>query len=159
MRLVWRSRLRMGYKTLNAAKAETDEGAHMRRSEFMQFVLDDDALHTPEGLIDPQTIRVARIDRVRVGGHHEEEASLSPQAIAGGALSGGIIAGPAGAVAGALMGSYIKELEPEEEMPRTISATLRIETDTRDWNVEIPLGQIGAAEDFAAEVRRASGVQ
>ena len=60
----------------------------MRRREYMEYAIDEEGLHTPDGLIDPSTIHVARIDRIRVSEHHEESTATSPTAVVGGAVAG-----------------------------------------------------------------------
>jgi len=131
----------------------------MRRREYMEYAIDEEGLHTPDGLIDPSTIHVARIDRIRVSEHHEESASTSPTAVVGGAVAGGLIAGPAGAVGGALLGSYAKENDPEVDIPRTVSATMVLEGETLSRTVDVAIRDTGTAEEFVAAVRKAAGLK
>jgi uncharacterized protein YcfJ len=125
----------------------------------MQFVLDDDGLATPDGLIDPARIRVAKLERSRVREHYASSTSTSAAGVVGGATAGAIIAGPIGLVAGGLLGSTIKDEQSKAEVLRTVSATMQIATDSTSRTVDVPLDRIGDAEDFVAAVRKAAGLE
>jgi len=131
----------------------------MHRREYLEYAIDEEGLHTPDGLIDPSTIHVARIDRVRVSEHHEESSSTSPVAVVGGAVAGGLIAGPVGALGGALLGSYSKDSDPEVDIPRTVSATMVLEGDSLSRTIDVPIRDTGTAEEFVAAVRKAAGLK
>jgi hypothetical protein len=128
----------------------------------MQYVLDEEGLHTPTGLIDPLTVRAARIDRVHEGERYDSEPSGSSYGrTVGGAVIGGVLAGGAGALAGAVIGSSTGSYGSDDDVhiPRTVSATMVIETGSEPISVDVPLDQTGHAEEFVAALRKAAGIK
>lgn len=130
----------------------------VQRRKFMDLVLDEDGLHTPEG-----TLRVTRITRalaVRNFARADSGESPSPAGIVGGALVGGAVAGPVGLVGGALLGSTIKRKPPENEaVRRSVSVTLIFESPELGYSTMVARDRLPEAEAFVAAVKEAAGLE
>ena len=126
------------------------------RTEFMGLVLDNEALHTPEGSMPLGDMTRAEFVRevVRDGEGPSSEETSAP-AVAGGALIGGALFGGAGAVGGALLGSTVKSEVPGTPTYRTSSVKLVFETDSAAFEMGIPRDQEVAAQKFAKAAKRA----
>lgn len=78
----------------------------------------------------------------------------------GGAIAGGVIAGPVGALTGAVLGSKMSyDGDSDVHIPRTVSATMRIESQGAPILIDVPLDQTGHAEEFVAALREAAGLK
>jgi len=119
---------------------------------FMGLVLDEEALHTPAGVMPVAAItRAEFLLEIVEDGHGPEETSVP--AVVGGAAVGAVAFGAVGAVAGGLLGSTVKQ-EGQERL-KTQSVRLIFATDTLNYSVAIPREQEGGAITFAETVKRA----
>ncbi len=128
-----------------------------KSEEFMGLVLDDSVLRTPEG--DLPLGDITRSEFVRetvVDGHEPGTEETSMPAVAGGAAAGGVLFGAAGAVAGGLLGSTVKDEVPGGPHVRTLSATLVVETAADEFSLAIPREQEVAAISFAHKIDKAA---
>ncbi len=125
-------------------------------AKFAQLVLDENALHTPEGTMPLGEITRAEFmrDVVREGpGPSTQETSAG--AVVGGAVVGGAIFGAAGAVAGGLLGSTVKDDVPAAPSFHTNSVTIVFETDDFAYSMDIAREQEMDANHFVQTVRKA----
>lgn len=116
--------------------------------------LDEQGLHTPDGTMPLSSITKAEVvrDFSRPAGRHEQRTS--PAGVAGGAVVGGVLAGPVGILGGALLGSTIKrERHTEEAVPRSTSATLVFESPELAYTVTVSRDHLVEAEGFVGAVR------
>lgn len=124
---------------------------------FAELVLDDDALHTPVGTMPLSEITRAEFLREVVSdGPAASTLQTSAPAVVGGAIVGGALLGPAGAVAGGLLGSTVKEDVPGTPKWRTQSVKIVFETDSLLYSMDIAREQEMEANHFARAVRRAT---
>jgi hypothetical protein len=123
------------------------------------LTLDDEGLHTPDGTFDLGTI--TRADAVRhravpAGGDSSEYPAAETL---GGALLGGAIAGPIGAVAGGVLGASRRHTSSSEGVPRTVSASLMFESPELAYVKRVGRDRVEEAEAFVAAVRAAAGLK
>lgn len=131
----------------------------VQHRRFLGMALDDEGLHTPDGTLQLPSITRAEVIRNRSRGGGQPTSSASAAGVAGGALAGGLLAGPAGLVAGGLLGSTIRrERPPAEGPPRTVSASLIFESPDLAYSVTVGRDQVVEAEAFVAAVRTAAGL-
>ena len=124
---------------------------------FAELLLDDDALHTPAGVMPLVEITRAELAREIVpDGSAPSTQQTSAPAVAGGAIVGGALLGPAGAVAGGLLGSTVKEDVPGTQKWRTQSVKLVFETDNLIYSMDVLRDQEAKAGHFAKAVRKAA---
>jgi hypothetical protein len=121
-------------------------------AEFLGLALDGETLQTPAGSMPLGQITRAEFKRdVVADGHEPEETSTA--AVAGGAVVGGVAFGAVGAVAGAVLGSTVKE--DGAEMFKTVSVQLIFETADLDYHLDVPRDKEYAAVDFVDAVNHA----
>ena len=132
----------------------------MKHAEFKELRLDKEGLHTPSGLMALSDISTADFHRNTVAqAATPGTQTASPAGVVGGAVIGGVVAGPVGAVAGGLVGSAIKTDSPGEPgYERTISATITFKSADLEYTSEVQVFDVGDAEEFVADVRRAAGL-
>ncbi|MCG2807869.1 MAG: hypothetical protein L6413_06330, partial [Coriobacteriia bacterium] len=75
---------------------------------------------------------------------------------AGGALLGGLLAGPVGVLGGAVLGSTVRSDSPIEGAHRSTSATLIFESPDLAYTVTVSRDRLVEAEGFAAAVKQAA---
>lgn len=121
-------------------------------AEFRDLVLDEEGLHTPVGLMPLAEIKRAEFLRDIVSDGYGPEQTSAP-AVVGGAVAGGVMFGAAGAVAGGLLGSTVKEEGPERL--KTQSVQLIFETDALSYREDIAREDEGGAITFADTVKSA----
>ena len=127
-----------------------------KHSNFMGLVLDDDALHTPDGAMPLGEITRAEFVRdAVVDGERPSTQETSPGAVAGGTIVGGALLGVPGAVGGALLGSTVKEEVPGGPSIKTLSVEIVFETADSAFSMSIPRDQEVAAISFVKDVERA----
>ncbi|MFV9647055.1 MAG: hypothetical protein ACNYWU_14635, partial [Desulfobacterales bacterium] len=80
----------------------------VQHRKFMDLALDEEGLHTPDGVLTLNRITRADIIRNRTRDYSGSGYDTSGAGILGGALLGGAIAGPLGAIGGGLYGSTAK---------------------------------------------------
>ena len=123
---------------------------------FAGLTLDENALHTPAGVMPLAEITRAELVREVVpDGPTPNTRQTSAPAIVGGAIVGGALLGPAGAVAGGLLGSTYKDEMPGAPRWRTRSVKVVFETDETVYSMDITREQEMEADHFTQEVRRA----
>lgn len=129
----------------------------VQHRKFLDMALDDEGLHTPDGTLDLGSVTKAEIVRnfTRSGGGTESGASAA--GVAGGALVGGLLAGPVGVLGGGLLGSTIRRERQVEGVPRSTSATLIFESPELAYTVTVPRDRMVEAEGFVAAVKQAVG--
>jgi hypothetical protein len=131
---------------------------------FMDLTLDDDGLHTPDGLMALGSI--TRAEAVR---HRSRPAAsgdraydgYSPAGAAGGAVIGGALGGPVGFVAGALIGSRLSSDDDpgDRGVPRTVSASLIFESPESAYSTIVSKDRVEEAEAFVSAVKAAAGLE
>jgi len=127
----------------------------VQHRRFLDMALDDEGLHTPDGVLRLSSITRAEVVRnfSRSGGG--TESGTSAAGVAGGALVGGILAGPAGMLGGGLLGSTIKRDRRVEGVPRSTSATLIFESPELAYTLTVSRDRLVEAEGFVAAVKQA----
>ena len=131
---------------------------------FMDLVLDDDGLHTPNGDMAIRSITRAEAVRHRSrpsGAAGTQDSGYSAGGAVGGAVVGGAIAGPVGFVAGALLGSTVERDEDSgsEGIPRTVSASLIFESPESAYSTIVSKDRVEEAEAFVTAVKTAAGLK
>ena len=124
---------------------------------FAELVLDENALHTPRGVMPLSEITRAEFVRevVSAGAGPSTQQTSAP-AVAGGAVVGGALFGAAGAVAGGLLGSTVKEEVPGTPKFRTNSVAIVFETNDLAYSMDISREQEMEANHFAKAVAKAA---
>jgi hypothetical protein len=139
-----------------------------QRRAFMDLVLDEAGLHTPDG--DMPIGTVTRAESVR---HRQRPSAApgstysgySPAGAVGGAVVGGALAGPVGFLAGGLLGSTIGHDKGHdtdsgaEGIPRTVSASLIFESPDLAYSTIVSKDRVEEAEAFVAAVKTAAGLR
>lgn len=128
----------------------------VQHRKFLDMSLDEEGLHTPDGTLRLSSVTRAEVVRnfSRSGG--ETESGASAAGVAGGALLGGILAGPVGILGGGLLGSTIKRDRHVEGVPRSTSATLIFESPELAYSVTVSRDRLVEAEAFVAAVKQAA---
>jgi hypothetical protein len=129
---------------------------------FLDLTLDDEGLHTPEGIIVTSQITCAEVvrhrSRAEAEAYHYEYAAHA--GTIGGALVGGALAGPAGFLGGGLLGSAFNGGHEEADpVPRTVSATVRFESPTLAFAMTVDRADAVDAESFVSAVKKAAGLR
>ena len=123
---------------------------------FADLVLDENALHTPTGAMPLSEITRAEFAREVVSdGSGQSTQETSPSAVVGGAVVGGVLLGGAGAVAGGLLGSTVKQDVPGTPKWRTQSVKIIFETNELAFSMDIQREQETEANHFVQAVRKA----
>lgn len=127
----------------------------VQHRRFLDMALDDEGLHTPDG-----TLRLSSITRAEVVRNFSRsvgtESGTSAAGVTGGALVGGLLAGPVGVLGGGLLGSTIKRDRRVEGVPRSTSATLIFESPELAYTVTVSRDRLVEAEGFVAAVKQAA---
>ena len=127
------------------------------RAHFKNLALDDEGLHTPDGLMPLGQITAAEFARKTVTENGAAPTETNTPGIAAGVVVGGVVAGAAGALAGGLIGSTIEsETGGEEPYARTTSATIAFATSDATYSADVPAFDVEAAEAFVDKVRAAA---
>ena len=132
----------------------------VQHRRFMELALGEEGLHTPDG-----TLALSRMTRADVVRHRSRDAAAgdtrsSTAGVVGGALIGGAVAGPPGALGGGLLGSTVRKERPAEPgIPRTTSASLIFESPELAYSTTVPRERVEEAEAFVAAVREAAGLR
>jgi len=125
--------------------------------QFADLRLEQDALHTPVGMMPlSEIVRAEFVREVVHDGPATSTQEASAPAVVGGAAVGAVVFGPVGAVAGGLLGSTAKEDVPGRPAIHTKSVTLIFETSDVSFSMDVPRDQEVKANDFANAVRRAA---
>lgn len=129
----------------------------VQRRKFMDLVLNEEGLHTPDGLLTLNKITRADIIRNRSleyggGGYH-----ASGSGILSGTVIGGAIAGPLGAIGGGLFGSAVEQESGNNGIMRTTSATLIFESPDLAYSTKVSRDQVEEAQAFVDAVKDAAG--
>jgi len=126
-------------------------------ARFADLVLDEDALHTPLGLMPLSAITRAEFvrDVVKDGAGPTVQETSAP-AVVGGAVVGGALLGAAGAVAGGLLGSTVKNDVPGAPTYHTNSVKIVFETDDLAYSMDIAREQEMDANHFVQAVHKAA---
>ena len=131
----------------------------VQHRKFMDLTLDDQGLHTPDGvfrLTDMTKAQVLRHRQRDAGGY---DSGPSIEGAVGGALVGGAIAGPLGFIGGGLLGSRAYGEHPDPTgVPRTVSASLMFESPDLAYVLRVGRDQVEEAEAFVAAVKAAAGL-
>jgi hypothetical protein len=125
---------------------------------FMDLLLDDEGLHTPDGILQLSSITRADAVRNRSRDRAPAEPEYSPGSVVGGALLGGALGGPLGAIAGGYLGSTVRHESSDVVIPRTVSASLIFESPDLAFSMVVARARVEEAEAFAAAVRDAAGL-
>jgi len=122
------------------------------------LTLDDDGLHTPDGTFGLRSLTRADAVRHRAVPAGGESSEYSAADTLGGALIGGALAGPLGAVAGGVLGSSRRHASYSEGVPRTVSVSLMFESPELAYVKRVGRDRVEEAEAFVAAVRAAAGL-
>jgi len=132
--------------------------SHAKR--FADLLLDEEALHTPVGIMPLSEITraefVREVDHVGSGSSTRE---TSAPAVVGGAAVGGAMFGAVGAVAGGLLGSTVKEEVAGTPSIHTKSVKVYFETSQLSYVLDIPYENEMEASRFAQAVHKAADRQ
>lgn len=125
-------------------------------AEFMDLVLDDQDLHTPEGAMAISDLTCADFVRDIVRGDAGPDGrETSPAAALGGAAVGGALFGAVGAVGGAIAGSTYKEDVSGTREVESNTVRLVFETATNSYTMDVPRDAEEDAHDFIDKVNKA----
>ena len=130
----------------------------VQHRKFMDLALDEEGLHTPDGVLTLNEITRADIIRNRSRDYGGSGYDTSGTGILGGALLGGAIAGPIGAIGGGLLGSTYERESGNGGFPRTISATLIFESPDLAYSTKVSRDRVEEAQAFVAAVKGAAGL-
>lgn len=131
----------------------------VQHRRFDDLALDDDGLHTPDGTFDLRSLTRADAVRHRAVPASDGSSDYSVADTLGGALLGGAIAGPLGAVAGGVLGSRTRHASDDlGGVPRTVSASLMFESPELAYVTRVGRDRVEEAEAFVAAVRTAAGL-
>jgi len=130
----------------------------VQHRKFMDLALDEEGLHTPDGVLALKGITRADIIRNRSRDNGGSGYDSSGAGVIGGALLGGAIAGPLGAIGGGLLGSTYERDSRNDGFPRTISATLIFESPDLAYSTRVPRDRVEEAQAFVAAVKGAAGL-
>ena len=134
-----------------------ERGPQVERDErFMDLLLDDDTLRTPEGTMPLSEITRAEFVRDVVSdGPGPSTQRTSAPAVIGGAIVGGALLGTAGAIGGGLLGSTVKEDVPDRPHYHTNSVEIVFQTDDLTYSMDISREHEMDANNFVKAVRKA----
>ncbi|MDA3937359.1 MAG: hypothetical protein PF636_11010 [Actinomycetota bacterium] len=130
----------------------------VQHRKFMSLALDEEGLHTPDGVLTLNRVTRADIIRNRSRDYGERGSETPGAGILGGALLGGAIAGPLGAVGGGLLGSSVKRERSGGGIPRTTSATLIFESPDLAHSTTVSRDRVEEAQAFVVAVKAAAGL-
>ena len=130
----------------------------VQHRKFMDLALDDEGLHTPDGVLDLTGITKAEVVRHWNRDASRGETYRSHSGGVGGALLGGAVAGPVGFIGGALLGSAIdRDGSSEPHIPRMVSATVTFESADLAYTTTVGRDRVEEAEAFVAAVKAGGG--
>jgi len=130
----------------------------VQHRKFMDLALDDEGLHTPDGVLDLTGITKAEVVRHWNRDASRGETYRSHSGGVGGALLGGAVAGPVGFIGGALLGSAIdRDGSSEPHIPRMVSATVTFESADLAYTTTVGRDRVEEAEAFVAAVKAGAG--
>jgi hypothetical protein len=132
----------------------------VQHRNFVDLALDDEGLHTPDGVLSLTRITKAEVvrhwDRDTGGG----ETHRSHAGGVGGALLGGAVAGPIGFIGGGLLGSSIdRQSSSDPRVPRMVSATITFESPDLAYTTTVDRDRVGEADAFVAAVKAGAGLE
>jgi len=125
----------------------------VQHRKFMDLALDEEGLHTPDGVLMLNGITRADIIRNRT-----RDYSGSGYDTSGAGILGGAIAGPLGAIGGGLYGSTAKRESRNGGIMRTTSATLIFESPDLAYSTKVSRDRVEEAQAFVAAVKGAAGL-
>jgi hypothetical protein len=128
----------------------------VQHRKFMDLALDEDGLHTPDGVLALKGI--TRADIIRNRSRDYSGSGYGGSGILGGALLGGAIAGPLGAIGGGLLGSTAERESGNNGIMRTTSATLIFESPDLAYSTKVSRDRVEEAQAFVAAVKGAAGL-
>jgi hypothetical protein len=130
----------------------------VQHRKFMDLALDEQGLHTPDGLLALD--RITKVDVILnfSRDHRERGSENSGAGILGGALLGGAIAGSFGAIGGGLLGSAASYENGDEDYPRATSAVLIFESPDLAYSTRVSRDRVDEAQAFVAAVQNAAGL-
>ena len=131
--------------------------------EFLNLVLDDEGLHTPEGTLALSRIDKAELIRESVDDSPAEQSSSDSSSyggVVGGALVGGTVGGAVGAVGGALLGSTLDKPDDDgdEDVQRTVGATIQFASPELAYTTTVRVSRVQEAQEFVEAVQQAAGL-
>jgi len=131
--------------------------------EFLNLVLDDEGLHTPEGILVLSRMNKAELIRESVDDSQTAQSSPDSRSyggVVGGALVGGAVGGAAGAVGGALLGSTLDkdDGDGEEDVHRTVGATIQFASPELAYTTTVRVSRVQEAQEFVEAVQQAAGL-
>jgi hypothetical protein len=129
----------------------------VQHRKFMGLVLDEEGLHTPDGVLALKGITRADIIRNRSPEYVGSGYHTSGEKILAGTLIGGAIAGPLGAIGGGLYGSIPERGSGNNAIMRTTSASLIFESPALAYSTKVSRDQVEEAQAFVDAVRGAAG--
>lgn len=133
----------------------------VQRRKFMDLVLDEEGVHTPDGMLTLNKITRADIIRNRSleygGGGYHASGTGTGTGILSGTVIGGAIAGPLGAIGGGLFGSAVEQESGNSGIMRTTSATLIFESPDLAYSTKVSRDQVEEAQAFMDAVKDAAG--
>jgi len=129
----------------------------VQHRKFMDLVLDEEGLHTPDGVLTLNGITRADIIRNRSLEYGGSGYHTSGAGILSGTLIGGAIAGPLGAIGGGLFGSTFEQESGNNGIMRTTSATLIFESPSLAYSTKVSRDRVEEAQAFVDAVKDAAG--
>lgn len=131
----------------------------VQHRRFMELALDDEGLHTPDGTFRLSDMTKVEVKRIRRSESRDGGYAPSVEGAAGGALLGGALAGPLGFIGGGLLGSRIHgDRSDATGVPRTVSATIILESPDLAYIARVDRDRVEEAEAFIGAVRAAAGL-
>ncbi len=130
----------------------------VQHRKFMNLALDEEGLHTSDGVLALHRITKADIILNFSPDHRERGSENSGAGILGGALIGGAIGGTFGAIGGGLLGSASSYESGDGDWPRATSATLIFESPDLAYSTTVSRNRVEEAQAFVAAVQKAVGL-
>jgi len=130
----------------------------VQHRKFMALTLDEDGLHTPDGVLALNRINKVDIILNFSQNQHEKGCENAGAGILGGTLLGGAIAGPFGAIGGGLLGSAASYESGDDDYPPPTSATLIFESPELAYSTRVSRDRVEEAQAFVAAVQEAAGL-
>lgn len=134
-----------------------EKKVRVQHRKFMGLVLDEEGLHTPDGMLTLKGITRADIIRNRSPEYGGSRYHTSGKKILAGTLIGGAIAGKLGAIGGGLYGSTPERENGNDVFMRTTSATLIFESPVLAYSIKVSRDQVDEAQAFVDAVKGAAG--
>lgn len=134
---------------------EPGKAVMVQHRKFMDLVLDEEGVHTPDGVLPLNEITKADIIRNRSLEYGGSGYRASGEGILGGTLIGGAVAGPLGAIGGGLLGSAAEQESGNNGIMRTTSATLIFESPDLAYSTRVSRDRVEEAQAFVDAVKGA----